>query len=355
MKRILAVLALVLSAAAAQAQVDRATLTGTVKDASGGALSTRHRHRHQRRHQGRDPRPDQRRRRLPGREPGPRPVPVEAEAAGFQTKARPSSSRSASARAWTSRSGWAALRGGHRRGRAPAAQHRAGRAGHGHRPERGRQAAARHPQLGRPAGAGARRAGRPLHRGGRRARRSAAPAASTCTATARCRTTSCSTAWTTTRSPTNVQELTTQVSRPSVDSIQEFKVVTSPYSAEYGRSPGAAISVTTKSGTNEFHGAAYDYYRNEGFDSNTYFNEDFRTERGLEPLPKPANDQNQFGAQPRRADRQGQGVLLRRLRGHAHHPRRHPHHARAHRRRAARASSPAPSATRSPASPSRAT
>ena len=48
----------------------------------------------------------------------------------------------------------------------------------------------------------------------------------------------------------NVQELTTQVSRPSVDAIQEFKVVTSPYSAEYGRSPGAAVSVSTKSGTN---------------------------------------------------------------------------------------------------------
>ena len=47
----------------------------------------------------------------------------------------------------------------------------------------------------------------------------------------------------------NVQELTTQVSRPSVDAIQEFKVVTSPYSAEYGRSPGAAVSVSTKSGT----------------------------------------------------------------------------------------------------------
>ena len=95
---------------------------------------------------------------------------------------------------------------------------------------------------------------------------------------------------------TNVQELTTQVSRPSIDAIQEFKVVTSPYSAEYGRSPGAAISVTTKSGTNAFHGALYDYYRDEKFDSNTYFNEDFRTERNLAPLPKFANDQNQFGA-----------------------------------------------------------
>ncbi len=55
----------------------------------------------------------------------------------------------------------------------------------------------------------------------------------------------------------NVQELTTQVSRPSVDAIQEFKVVTSPYAAEYGRSPGAAISVSTKSGTNSVHGTAY--------------------------------------------------------------------------------------------------
>jgi hypothetical protein len=95
---------------------------------------------------------------------------------------------------------------------------------------------------------------------------------------------------------TNVQELTTQVSRPSIDAIEEFKIVTSPYSAEYGRSPGAAISVITKSGTNAFRGTAYYYYRDERFDSNTYFNEDFRTERGLVPLPKPSNDQGQFGA-----------------------------------------------------------
>jgi hypothetical protein len=95
---------------------------------------------------------------------------------------------------------------------------------------------------------------------------------------------------------TNVQELSTQTSRPSIDSIQEFKVVTSPYSAEYGRSPGAAISVTTKSGTNSFHGGVYDYYRDEKFDSNSYFNQEFREERNLDPLPKPANDQNQYGA-----------------------------------------------------------
>jgi hypothetical protein len=88
---------------------------------------------------------------------------------------------------------------------------------------------------------------------------------------------------------TNVQELTTQVSRPSVDAIQEFKVVTSPYSAEYGRSPGATISVTTKSGTNQIHGTVYDYYRNKSMDSNNFFSK----RAGLE---KPANDQNQFGA-----------------------------------------------------------
>ena len=86
----------------------------------------------------------------------------------------------------------------------------------------------------------------------------------------------------------NVQELTTQVSRPSVDAIQEFKVVTSPYSAEYGRSPGAAVSVSTKSGTNDFHGTAYEYFRNESFDSIDFFSKRANA-------AKPANDQNQFG------------------------------------------------------------
>ena len=86
----------------------------------------------------------------------------------------------------------------------------------------------------------------------------------------------------------NVQELTTQVSRPSVDAIQEFKVVTSPYSAEYGRSPGAAISVSTKSGTNDFHGTAYEFFRNESFDSIDFFSKRANA-------AKPANDQNQFG------------------------------------------------------------
>jgi len=86
----------------------------------------------------------------------------------------------------------------------------------------------------------------------------------------------------------NVQELTSQVSRPSVDAIQEFKVVTSPYSAEYGRSPGAAVSVSTKSGTNTFHGTGYEYFRNDSMDSNDFF-----SQRAGAAVPK--NDQNQYG------------------------------------------------------------
>jgi len=86
----------------------------------------------------------------------------------------------------------------------------------------------------------------------------------------------------------NVQELTTQVSRPSVDSIGEFKVVTSAYSAEYGRSPGAAISVTTKSGTNAYHGTAYEYLRNDALNSNDFFSI-------RQHAPKPDHNQNDFG------------------------------------------------------------
>jgi outer membrane receptor protein involved in Fe transport len=87
---------------------------------------------------------------------------------------------------------------------------------------------------------------------------------------------------------TNVQELTTQISRPSVDAIDEFKVVTSPYAAEYGWSPGAAIIVNTRSGTNSFRGTAYDFFRNDSMDANNYFAKNAGQ-------AKPTNNQNQFG------------------------------------------------------------
>ena len=92
----------------------------------------------------------------------------------------------------------------------------------------------------------------------------------------------------------NVQELTSQVSRPSVDAINEFKIVTSPYSAEYGRSPGAAISVSTKSGTNEFHGTAYDFFRNQKMDTIDFISKRAAALTNTTPV-KPANKQNQFG------------------------------------------------------------
>jgi hypothetical protein len=86
----------------------------------------------------------------------------------------------------------------------------------------------------------------------------------------------------------NVQELSTEAAHPSVDVIAEFNIITNPYSAEYGRAPGAAVSVNTKSGTNEIHGLAYEYVRNQYFDATDFFTK----QHGL---PKAENNQNQFG------------------------------------------------------------
>ena len=58
---------------------------------------------------------------------------------------------------------------------------------------------------------------------------------------------------------------------PPVDSIHEFKVLSSSYSAEYGRSSGGMITLVTNSGANQYHGAAYGYFRNEALDANNYF------------------------------------------------------------------------------------
>jgi hypothetical protein len=68
-----------------------------------------------------------------------------------------------------------------------------------------------------------------------------------------------------------VQELSTESAHPSVDVIAEFNVITNPYSAEYGRAPGAVVSVNTSSGTNKIHGTAFEYVRNQYFDAFDYF------------------------------------------------------------------------------------
>ena len=74
----------------------------------------------------------------------------------------------------------------------------------------------------------------------------------------------------------------------SVDALQEFRVQSSTYSAEYGRGPGGQFSLVTRSGTNDIHGSAFDYVRNDRFDVNDWFNHRLGK-------PKPPLRQNDFG------------------------------------------------------------
>ncbi len=82
--------------------------------------------------------------------------------------------------------------------------------------------------------------------------------------------------------------LQTVVIFPSVDALDEFKLQTSTYSAEFGRSLGGVVNLQIKSGTNQFRGSAFEFLRNDAFDANNFFNN--RAGR-----PKPDFKQNQFG------------------------------------------------------------
>ncbi len=82
--------------------------------------------------------------------------------------------------------------------------------------------------------------------------------------------------------------LQTVVIFPSVDALDEFKMQTSTYSAEYGRSLGGVVNLQIKSGTNNMRGSGFEFHRNDAFDANNFFNN--RAGRA-----KPDFKQNQFG------------------------------------------------------------
>ena len=76
--------------------------------------------------------------------------------------------------------------------------------------------------------------------------------------------------------------------QPSVDAVQEFKVKTNSFSAEFGHAAGAVISATIRSGSNDFHGTLFEFLRNDKLDANNFFT-------NAAGLPKAAFRQNQFG------------------------------------------------------------
>lgn len=81
----------------------------------------------------------------------------------------------------------------------------------------------------------------------------------------------------------------------SEESVQEFQVNQNGFSAEFGRAGGAVINVVTKSGTNDFHGGAFEYFRDESLNSNDPVTKANQSRRGL-PNKRPALRINQFGA-----------------------------------------------------------
>lgn len=78
-----------------------------------------------------------------------------------------------------------------------------------------------------------------------------------------------------------------RISRVSMDAVQEFRVSTDLYSAEYGATQGGSVNLITKSGTNDMHGSLFEYFRNNIFDARDYFD--------APPTNQPAYRLNQFG------------------------------------------------------------
>jgi hypothetical protein len=75
--------------------------------------------------------------------------------------------------------------------------------------------------------------------------------------------------------------------RPSVDAIREFEMLTSTYDASFGRNPGAQVNVVLKTGSNQFHGSAFEFFRNGALDARNFF--------APSDQPAPQYQRNQFG------------------------------------------------------------
>src|SRR6202040_253971 len=76
---------------------------------------------------------------------------------------------------------------------------------------------------------------------------------------------------------------------PNLDSIEEFRLITNSFDAEYGKASGGVVNAITKSGTNGFHGDVYEFIRNSAMDSRDYFSRSGNT-------PLAVFRRNQFGA-----------------------------------------------------------
>ncbi len=105
--------------------------------------------------------------------------------------------------------------------------------------------------------------------------------------------------------------------QPSISTTSEFKINNSTFSAEYGRSDGSIVTVATRSGTNSFHGEAFDYFRNEALDARNYFNRRYNAATGASlgaAGDKAPLKRDNFGGSRRWPDLEGPHLLLRQLR-----------------------------------------
>jgi hypothetical protein len=81
----------------------------------------------------------------------------------------------------------------------------------------------------------------------------------------------------------------------NMDAVGEVKVLLNDYQAEYGQSAGAVVNISTKSGTQKFHGSAYYYGRNEAFNANSWFNNNHTTNGVWDPIPRQRERFNTIG------------------------------------------------------------